>query len=149
MERQFLLLVFGKEGAKRLIEYINANKMPITLPTSNLPEDYEFGGNPVEQPRRWDFGEINELIYGDNILFSGLIALLSVAIALNLESQGRLQIARQNATKQPVNSRIITRREENEVTQALAFQARNILFALHDYLGQEGKTRLNWKFTAM
>ena len=37
LERQFLLLVFGKEGAKRLIEYINANKMPITLPTSNLP----------------------------------------------------------------------------------------------------------------
>lgn len=142
LERQFLLLVFGKEGAKRLIEYINANKMPITLPTSNLPEDYEFGGNPVEQPRRWDFGEINELIYGDNILFSGLIALLSVAIALNLESQGRLQIARQNVTKQPVNSRIITRREENEVTQALAFQARNILFALHDYLGQEGKNPL-------
>lgn len=145
LERQALILIFGKEGARRLIKYIIENKTAIQPGPDPEFKPYDFGGIPVEQDPQFTYGDVTELIYGDDILYSGLIALLSIMVALNLESQNRMQIARQNVTKQPVNSRLITRREENEITQSLAFQARNILFALCDYLAQEGKNPLGLK----
>lgn len=147
LERQFLPLLFGVDGATRLIKYINENKTLIEATKTTNKGSYDFGGNPQETVPKYTYGDITELIEGDNILFSGLKALLSIMIALTLISQNREQVARQNVTKQPVNSRAIAKREETEVVQSLAFQGKSIIYAMKAYLKQDGKNPLKLEVT--
>lgn len=119
LEMQILVFVFGREGARKLSIEINKNSV-----TSD---------------------KVSELLEGDNILFAGLKPLLAVIVCTNLLSQNRIQVARQNVSKQPLNSRNTNRREESDVVQSLAYTARNIIFAMDDYLRQEGKNPLELK----
>lgn len=115
LEMQMLVWLFGRDGTRHLVEKINAE-----------PDD-EY---------------ITELLGGDNVIFAGLRALLATTICTNLISQNRLQVARQNVTKQPVGSRQTNKREESEVVQALSYSANNLIFALYDFLRQDGKKPL-------
>lgn len=117
LETQVLIFLFGKEGARRVVQEINENR--VTSP------------------------KVQELIDGDDELFSGLRALLATVVCTNLLSQNRIQVARQNVTKQPQSSRQTQRREEADVVQSLAYSARSLIFAMADYLQQEGKNPLN------
>lgn len=117
LETQILIYLFGKEGARRVVKEINTN-------TDASPK-------------------VKELLGGDDELFPGLRALLATIVCINLLSQSRVQIARQNATKQPQLSRQIQRREEADVVQSLAYTARNMTFAMNDYLKQENKNPLS------
>lgn len=117
LEKQVLVFLFGKDGARRLVQEINANT--VTSP------------------------KVQELIDGDDELFSGLRSLLATIVCTNLLSQNRIQVARQNVTKQPAGSRQTQRREEADVVQSLAYSARSIIFAMHDYLAQEDKNPLD------
>ncbi len=112
LETQVLIFIFGREGARRLIRAINENA---------------------------DADSVKELLDGDDELFSGLRALLATVVCTNLLSQNRIQVARQNVTKQPMSSRQTQRREEADVVQSLAYSARSIIFAMNDYLSQDGK----------
>ncbi len=117
LERQVLVFLFGKEGARRIVQEINANT--VTSPT------------------------VQELLDGDDELFSGLRALLATVVCTNLLSQNRIQVARQNVTKQPAGARQTQRREEADVVQSLAYSARSMIFAMNDYLKQDGKNPLD------
>lgn len=119
LEVQVLLFIFGKDGARALINEINVNGE--------------------------DSPKVKELIDGDNVLFMGLRALLATVVCTNLISQNRLMVARQNVTKQPLGARVTSRREEADVVQALAFSAKNLIYAMGDYLSQEGKNPLGLK----
>jgi len=115
LEMQVLVLIFGRDGAKTLVKKINAE-----------PED-EY---------------INRLLEGDNELFPGLKALLATIICANLISQNRLQVGRQNIAKQLPGTRPTNRREETDVVQSLSFSARSILYAMSDFLEQDGNNPL-------
>jgi hypothetical protein len=117
LETQSLLFLFGKDGARRLVREINT------------------GGA--------DGPNVAELIKGDTELFNGLRALLATIVCTNLLSQNRMQVARQNVAIQPDGSRQTQRREEADVVQALAYSARSLIFAMHDYLQQDGKNPLD------
>lgn len=117
LETQVLIFLFGKEGARRIVKEINENT--VTSPN------------------------VQELLDGDNELFSGLRALLATVVCTNLLSQNRMQVARQNVTKQPAGARQTQRREEADVVQSLAYTARSLIFAMYDYLQQEGKNPLD------
>lgn len=142
LERQFILHLFGKEGAKALISYINANRTETKEEHPNAG-DYEFGSAPVGTTIHYDFADINELIYGDKLLFEGLLPLLAIMLCCNFLSQNRIQVARQNVTKQPNGARTTTKREEMEVVQALAYSAHNIVYAMNDYLQTPANNPLN------
>lgn len=142
LERQILPLLFGVNGAERLLEYLAGNTTKEK--TEPLPTDdtYDFSGN-TEVPRIiYNYGEVDELIKGDGKLFAGLKALLATLICTNLLSQNRVQVARQNVTKQPTNSRQTNRKEDSEVVQALCFTAHSIICAMARYLTKEGKNPL-------
>lgn len=113
LETNMLMRLFGKEGAKRLINAIK------TAPDT-----------------------VQELLDGDDILFMGLRALLSTAICTHLLSQNQVQVARQNVSKQPSGSYALQRRNEADVVQSLSYTAVGITYALNDYLHQEGKNPL-------
>lgn len=119
LERQILIFIFGKEGALALVREINANT--------------------VQSPK------VKELLDGDDELFSGLRALLATIICTNLLSQNRILVGRQNVAKRPLTHQVTTRREESDVIQALAYSAKSIIFAMHDYLKKEGKNPLDLK----
>lgn len=143
LERQILPLLFGVDGAERLLEYLAENTTEEK--TEPLPTDdtYDFSGS-AEVPRIiYNYGEVDELIKGDGKLFAGLKALLATLICTNLLSQNRVQVARQNVTKQPVNSRQTNRKEDSEVVQALCFTAHSIICALARFLKKEGKNPLD------
>lgn len=76
-------------------------------------------------------------------LVSGLCSLQSSGT--NLLSQNRILVGRQNVAKRPLTHQVTTRREESDVIQALAYSAKSIIFAMHDYLKQEGKNPLDLK----
>lgn len=117
LETQVLIFLFGKDGARSLVREINANGID----------------SPI----------VAELIGGDDELFAGLRALLATIVCTNLLSQNRIQVARQNVTKQPAGARQTQRREEADVVQSLAYSARSMIFAMNDYLKQDGKNPLN------
>lgn len=145
LERQILVTIFEKESAKALVNYINENKKPIESPNKKDSSFGDFGGNTPVVPVEYDYGELNKLIKGDNVLFQGLIALLAVLVCLNLLSQNRIQVARQNVTKQPLSSRTTSRREESDVVQSLSFTAHNLIGAMDDFLKQPGNNPLKLK----
>lgn len=115
LETNMLIRIFGKEGARRIITAINENP---------------------------DSEALTELINGDNVLFVGLKPLLATAICTHLISQNQLQVARQNAPKQPSGAYTLQRRNEADVVQALSYTAIGITYAMNDYLHQEGKNPL-------
>lgn len=113
LETNMLMRLFGKEGAKALINAIKT-----------------------------DADSVKELIDGDDILYMGLRALLATAVCTHLLSQNQTQVARQNASKQPPGAYALQRRNEADVVQALSYTAIGITYALNDYLHQEGKNPL-------
>lgn len=117
LESSFLVFLFEYEGAEKI---------------ANAVAD---GGT--------DYDNIKELIEGNpRYLFAGLRALLSVMACLQLLSQNRIQVARQNINKFPVNSHVTQRREEADVVQALSYQAKNLIHAMDKYLQKESKNPL-------
>lgn len=119
LEMQVLVFIFGKDGARAIVQEVN--------------------NNTVQSPK------IKELITGDDELFAGLRALLATVICTNLLSQNRILIGRQNVAKRPMGGQTTTRREESDVVQALAYSAKSIIYAMDDYLKQDGKNPLELK----
>lgn len=142
LEQQILPLLFGVEGAERLVEYLAENTTEEKTDPMPTGDTYDFTGS-AEAPRIvYNYGDVDELIKGDKKLFAGLKALLATLICTNLLSQNRVQVARQNVTKQPTNSRQTNRKEDSEVVQALCFTAHSIICAMARYLTKEGKNPL-------
>lgn len=142
LEQQILPLLFGVDGAERLVEYLSENTTEAKTDPLPTGDTYDFTGS-AEAPRIvYNYGDVDELIKGDKKLFAGLKALLSTLICTNLLSQNRVQVARQNVTKQPANSRQTSRKEDSEVIQALCFTSHSIICAMARYLTKEGKNPL-------
>lgn len=144
LERQAISVLFGREGARNLIKYLNENTIEVVAEGVGGGSVPGFGGDsaPPSEPS-FSYGDLTELVEGDNVLFSGLRALLSVLSCMNLLSQNRVQVARQNVQNQPNSSRPTTRREESDVVQGLSYTAQNIIYAMDDYLKQKDKNPLN------
>lgn len=143
LERQILPLLFGVEGAERLVAYIATHTTEVITEPKPTSDTYDFTGASEALQREYNYGIIDELIKGDKRLFAGLKALLATLICTNLLSQNRVQVARQNVTKQPVNSRQTNRKDDSEVVQAMCFTAHSIILAMDRYLKKEGKNPLN------
>lgn len=142
LEQQILPLIFGVEGAERLVGYLNENTTEEITDPVPTESTYDFSGS-AEAPRKIsNYGDIDELIKGDKKLFAGLKALLATLICTNLLSQNRVQVARQNVTKQPTNSRQTSRKDDSEVVQSLCFTAHSIICAMSRYLRKDGKNPL-------
>lgn len=118
MERGFLILIFGIEGAKKIYENLMSENENFTLE--------------------------NDFFKGDRILFPGLIALLSVQCSLHLISKGRVSVGREASGKTATSARL-SKREENEVIQALAWEVKHMVHSLKNYLSDTKKNPLDLK----
>ena len=111
LERGFMVMLFGVEGARNIY---------------NLLID--------EESKQVSTSELQNLLHGDGILFPGLIALLSLLCCMHLISKSRLEVGRVNGSRRPADSATLSKQDENEVIQALAWEITHVVFALKDFL---------------